>query len=63
MSNYRTVKHSKECKYIYDTYRVWDVTTEQEALAKCFELTGVQCDYALKGAGAFDVGIIDTSDL
>ena len=62
MSQFRVIKHSVNCKYIFDTYRVWDVTSEQQAIDKLKVLTGVTGDYALKGSGAFDVGIIDTLD-
>ncbi|AHK11341.1 hypothetical protein S14_232 [Shewanella sp. phage 1/4] len=54
MSTFRAFKHSKHCKYTYDCYRVMDCTDQQQAIAKIQEKTGVLCDYALKGSGAWD---------
>lgn len=59
MTTYRCIKHSKNCKYIYDTYRVYGVENEQQAIDKLKNDHGIKADYALKGSGAFDVGIID----
>ena len=47
---YKVFKHSANCQYIYDCYRL-EAQTEKEALLKVKDKTGVIGDYAMKNNG------------
>lgn len=50
---YKVFKHSENCQYIYDCYRV-EATSEDHAIELVKTKTGIIGDYAMKNNGNWD---------